>query len=300
MRASAAIGGAIGFFWWVLALPANAAVSAQIPAECGSLSEFERELEQRLGSVSASQATRVTLTPELGGYHLLVEAGQQRRELHDPSCQELLRAAIVIALALLEPKREQATPPAPEPLPPAAAPPASTPVKPEISSHSHVRFGLVAGAGVHAGTLPQATLLLDLEAELKWTRFGAAAGFRYLLPNSTRDENGRGARIGAVGATVTGLFEPWRWAQLRLGIATYRLSGTGLGSSADRDGSAWELSPTLGATFVPFQRPPFWTAVGLEGQLNLLRPSFEILHYYEVFQVSPASGSAFARAGVVF
>jgi hypothetical protein len=40
--------------------------------------------------------------------------------------------------------------------------------------------------------------------------------------------------------------------------------------------------------------------VGLEGQLNLLQPSFTILSYHEVFHVPRWSGSAFARAGVVF
>jgi hypothetical protein len=40
--------------------------------------------------------------------------------------------------------------------------------------------------------------------------------------------------------------------------------------------------------------------VGLEGQLNLIRPSFEIRNYDEVFQVPLLSGTALARAGVVF
>jgi len=307
VSASAWLAAGIGLIGGIASLPASAAVSAQIPPECGSLSEFERELEQRLGGVSAAETTRVTLSPEVGGYHLLVEAGQQRRELHDPSCQELLHAAIVIALALLEPKREEVVPAVPEPTRATSAPPKEGPSAPtaaspkaDVSGHSRPRFVLGAGAGVHVGMLPEATLLLDFEAQLKWARFGVATGFRYLPPNSTRDESGRGVRIDAIGATLTGLFEPWHRVQVRLGIAGYRLSGTGLGSSADREGSAWELAPTLGATFIPFERPPFWTAVGLEGQLNLLRPSFEILHYDEVFEVFPVSGSAFARAGVFF
>jgi len=262
--------------------------------------DFEQELEQRLGSVSTPESTRVTLTPEIDGYHLVVEAGEQRRELHDRSCQELLRAAVVITLALLEPKREPVTPPPPEPVSP-RLPPAPIPAEPQASgSRSHPKFALGAGGGIQVGTLPKPTLLLELDAQLKWTRFGVAAGFRYLLPNETVDENGRGVRVGAVGASLAGLFEPWRRLQFRLGVASYRLSGSGIGGFAPRDGSAWEVSPTLGASFIPFRRPPFWTSVGLEGQLNLLRPSFEILHYYEVFQVSRVSGSAFARAGVDF
>ena len=284
------------------ALPASAAISAQIPAECGSLSEFERELEQRLGNVSAPEATRVTLTSEASGYRLVVEAGNQRRELHDASCQELLRAAVVIALALLEPKKEEPMPPPPEPgpalvtaLPVAAAPPA-----PSGSSHSGPEVALGAGAGLHLGTLPKATLLLQLDVQLKWTRLGVAAGFRYLLPTSSVDETGRGVRLGAAGAYLAFVFEPWKRIQTRVGAVAYHLSASGLGSLEPRDGTAWELAPTLGASFTPFERGAFWTRVGLEGQLNLIRPSFEIVNYDEVFQVPIASGSALAAAGVVF
>ena len=296
MSALAWLAGGLGLCSWLVALPASAAISAQIPAECGSLADFERQLEQRLGNVSTPEATRVTLTPELSGYHLVVEVGDQTRELHDASCQELLRAAVVIALALLEPKREEPASLAPEPAQPAQ------PAQPAANArrHSRAKVALAAGGGVHVGTLPEATLMLELDAQLKWTRFGVATGFRYLLPQSTVDESGRGARIGAAGAYLAGLFEPWHRVQTRLGIVTYRMSASGLGSTEYRDGSAWELAPTLGATFVPFERPPFWTSVGIEGQLNLIRRSFEILNYREVFQVPLLSGSAFARAGVVF
>jgi len=299
VSASAWLAGGLGLCSWLAALPVSAAISAQIPPECGSLAEFELELEQRLGNVSTPDATRVTLTPEVSGYRLVVEAGNQTRELHDASCQELLRAAVVIALALLEPKREQVPASAPEPARSVLA------EQPEQRAANTARrpplhFALAAGGGLHVGTLPQPTLILEFDAQLKWARFGGAAGFRYLLPQTTVDENNRGARIGAVGAYLAGSFEPWHRLQARLGIATYRLSASGIGSTAAYDGSAWELSPTLGATFIPFERPPFWTSVGLEGQLNLIRRSFEILNYHEVFRTSLLSGSAFARAGVVF
>ena len=299
MTGRACLAGGFALVLGLAALPAKAAISAQIPAECGSLSEFEQELAQRLGSVAAQEATRVTLTAELDGYHLLVEAGNQRRELHDANCQELLHAAVVTALALLEPKRDEPARAAAEPARPAAEPAAPPPAN-AASARSRAKFALAAGGGIHAGTLPQATLLLELDAQVKWKRLGVAAGFRYLLPTETVDETGRGVRVGAAGGSLAGSFEPWHRLQLRLGIATYRLSGSGIGGFSPREGSAWEVSPTLAASFIPFARPPFWTAVGVEGQLNLLRPSFEILNYDEVFQVSHVSGSGFARAGVVF
>jgi hypothetical protein len=280
-------------------MPAGAAISAQVPAECGSFSEFESALEQRIGNVATPEPTRITLTPELSGYQLVVEVGDQRRELHDPSCQELLRAAVVVTLALLEPQGKEATPGvqgSERPAPP--APPA--PPRPVSSGQARPKLALAAGAGLHVGTLPKATLMLEFDAQLKWARFGVAAGFRYLLPTSSVDENERGARVGATGAYLAGVFEPWHRVQTRLGIAAYRLFASGITSVESREGSAWELSPTLGASVVPFERPPFWTSVGLEGQLNLIRPSFEIRSYNEVFQVPLLSGTALARAGVVF
>lgn len=308
MNASAWLAAGIGLWLSLTTLSARAAISVQIPPECGSQPDFALELEQRLGNLGTSEATRVTLTPEPDGYHLLVEAGSQRRELHDASCQELLHAAVVIALALLEPPRaadadQPPLPPPPEPVQPAPPPRAPEPAPNETNGATrarHPQFALGAGAGVHIGTLPQATLMLDLDAQLKWSRFGVAAGVRYLLPNETRDADGFGVRVGALGASLAGSFEPWQRLQVRVGVATYRLSGTGIGSTQTDDGSVWEVAPTVGAAFVPFQRPPFWTCVGLEGQLNLIRPTFEILSYDEVFQVSPVSGSALAHAGVVF
>jgi len=283
----------LGSACWLAVLPAHASISAQIPVECGSLAEFEHELEARLGSVTDPEATRVTLTPELAGYQLVVEAAGQRRELHDSSCQELLRAAVVITLALLEPNHEEPPVPAAELVPPPKA-------VVKVAGSASPKIGLSADGGIHFGTLPDATLLLELETQLKWTRFGLAAGLRYLLPTQNRDDAGRGARVDAMGATVAALFEPWHGLQARLGLATYRLSATGLGSAESRDGAAWELAPTLGASFTPLESPPFWTSVGVEGQLNLIRPSFEILKYDEVFRVPTLSGSALARAGVVF
>ena len=304
MSASAWLAAGLGLGFSLATFPAHAAISVQVPPECGSQPDFARELEQRLGNVGTSEATRVTLTPEPDGYHLLVEAGSQSRELHDANCQELLRAAVVIALALLEPPRAADADPAPPPAPPepALSPRAPEPARKEtnVPRALHPRFALGAGAGVHLGTLPQPTLMLDVDAQLKWARFGVAAGLRYLLPNETRDEEGFGVRVGALGAHLAGLFEPWPRLQVRLGVAAYRLSGTGIGSTQTNDGSAWEVAPTVGAAFVPFERPPFWTCVGLEGQLNLIRPTFEILSHDEVFQVSNVSGSALAHAGVVF
>jgi hypothetical protein len=332
VSAPAWLAASLGLLSGLSAMPASAAISAQIPDECGSLSEFQAQLEKRVGNAGAATPTRITLTPEGSGYRLVVDVGNQRRELQDSSCQELLRAAVVITLALLDPKAAGATtappgaersappeqtapsertaPPAPPqrgaaPAPrerttPAAAAARATPSAPSASNYSRPKFALAPAVGVHVGTLPQATPLLEFDAQLRWERFGVALGFRYLLPTSTVDERNRGIEVGAVGAYLAASFQPWPRVQTRLGLASYRLFAKGLGARDPQEGSAWELAPTLGASFTPFERPPFWTSLGLEGQLNLIRPSFEILNYDEVFRVSPVSGSAVARAGIVF
>lgn len=274
--------------------PAHAAAAADIPTECGSLSAFEAELRERLGPHPSLDATRVLLTPDVSGYRLVVEVGSERRELYDPNCRELMRAAVVIALALLEPRAAEPEAPREEPVVLSAPPRAAA------SERRVMRFALAGGAGAHFGTLPNPTLLLDLDAQLKWTRWGVAGGFRYLLPVSERDATKHGARVSGVGAYLAGTYEPWPRVQARLGVVGYRLSGTGLGSVERNSDTAWELSPTLGASFTPFQRAPFWTSVGAEGQLNLLRAHFDISSYRTVFSVPWLSGSLFFRGGVVF
>ncbi|MET0790135.1 MAG: hypothetical protein ABW061_01315 [Polyangiaceae bacterium] len=273
---------------------AHAAARVAIPAECGSVSAFEAELRARLGPDTSLDSISVTLSPDVSGYRLVVEMGGEHRELYDPNCRELMRAAVVIALALLEPHASEAEVPREAPVL------LLSPVRATEHAPPGVRFALAGGAGVHFGTLPNPTLLLDLDAQLQWARWGVAGGFRYLLPTSERDRADHGARVSGMGAYVAGTFEPWPRVQARVGAVGYRLSGTGLGSVERTTDFAWELAPTVGASFTPFQRAPFWTNVAAEGQLNLLRAHFEILRYDSVFRVPWLSGSLFVRGGVVF
>ena len=269
--------------------------AAAIPAECGSQSQFESELRQRLGPNAALETAHVTLTPDVSGYHLEVEVNGERRELYDPDCHELLRAAVVIVVALLEPTSAAIEAPPTEPVVLLAPP--LVPREPR-----GVRVAVAGGAGVHFGTLPNPALLLDLDAQLAWSRWGVAGGFRYLAPNSEREDPNHGARVSGLGAYVASTFTPWTRAQLRLGVVGYRLAGTGLGSGQRGVDDAWEFGPTLGASFTPFQLAPFWTNVAAEGQLNVLRAHFEIQNYGSgpIFQVPPgrffcAAASSFRR-----
>jgi hypothetical protein len=133
----------------------QAAAAADIPTECGSLSAFEAELRERLGPNASLDTTRILLTPDVSGYRLVVEVEGERRELYDPNCRELMRAAPVIALALLEPRSAEAQAPREAPVV-LSAPPRAPLNEPRV-----MHFALAGGAGVHFGTVPNPTLLLD-------------------------------------------------------------------------------------------------------------------------------------------
>jgi hypothetical protein len=81
-------------------------------------------------------------------------------------------------------------------------------------------------------------------------------------------------------------------------LVAYRLSGAGRGSVQNENDSAWDAGPILSARYIPYARAPFWTSIGAEGQLNVLRAHFEVLNYADVFHVPWISGSAFVQAGV--
>jgi len=270
---------------------ARALGDAAIPSECGSLAEFEGTLRDRLGSAVALDATHLALTRELSGYRLNVAVGDERRELYDADCRELLRAAVVIALALLEPPRKDA---------PLTVPPSALAEPKPAPTPRSVRLDLGAEAGVHLGTVPQASLLLGVDAGLSSGRWGAAAGLRYLAAASIQDARQHGARVSGGGASLAGSFRPWPPLEARLGFILYRLFGTGLGTLAPRDDAAWEAGPTLGVSYRFSEKPPFFLRLGAEGQLNLLRARFEIRDYGRVFATPWVSGSGFVRAGVVW
>jgi len=277
-------------------LPARAQISAEIPPDCGGapeLAELTHEIHERLPESARQEPVSIAITSDSAGYHLLVLARGQRRELRDRECSALMRAAVVVSLALIAPEAHAA------PTPATPAPPSAPPNK-KISDY---RIAIAPEAGAHFGTTPQVSLLLGLDGQLSWRRLGLALELRYLLPTSTRDSTQHGVRASALGAALAGTFTPWARVQARAGIAAYRLAGQGLGSVNDTRDSAWDLGPTLSLHFLPFLRPPFWAALAAEGQLNLVRARFSIHEStgdHQVFRVSPFSASTFLQAGVVW
>jgi hypothetical protein len=64
-------------------------------------------VRRRLGSDIEPLPTSLRIEPEAGGYLLRMQVGSEQRELRDPSCRELFRAAVVVAatIALSEARR---------------------------------------------------------------------------------------------------------------------------------------------------------------------------------------------------
>ncbi|MDF3066935.1 MAG: hypothetical protein K0R38_2536 [Polyangiaceae bacterium] len=270
-----------------------------IPAACGSRAAFDAELRARLGKDAPLADVFVAITPRPRGFHLRVHAGAEQRELEDPSCTELFRAAIVIAVSMLVESEKRTTSAEPPPLTqPPARPPRSPP-----------SLALGLGAGLAVGTLPKPVLALELEGKLLWRHVGVGANVRYLVRADRRDSTTQqGAELSALGASVTGIFRPAPAWEARLGFAAQGLFGTGLGVGSGSSATVWAAGPTLGLGWAPLRYGPISAGIGAEGQLNLARGRFEILNYsgeltgerHVVYQVPWLAAGAFVRLGVVW
>lgn len=269
---------------------------ADIPPECGTRASFEAALRQRLGEDVPVETVDVAIAPRGDRFHLRVAIDDEVRELDDESCSELLRAAVVVAVAMLLHDE-----PAAEKKPEATTDDAAT--KPTGSARP--RLALSAGGGVNVGTLPTPTPVVELEAQALWHDWGVALGARYLVPSKDLDQNDRGAKLQGFGAHLAGVFRPSPAWQARLGFAAQRLSGEGEGSLAVQTASVWAAGPTLALGFVPYEQGNLWLGLAAEGQLNAVRGDFQILNYnrgddHVVHRVPWLSGSAFVRLGLVW
>lgn len=307
---------ALGSVAIALALGEPAHAASDIPPECGSRAAFDAELRARLGNATSIESVHVRIEPRADRFHLRVQIGSEVRELEDPSCTELFRAAVVVALAVLM-RDESPPPPATPPpaTPPPATPPPATPPPPAAQpspaapAREYPQLTASAGAGVVVGSMPKPVLGLELESQVLWRRFGVALDLRYLAAAEKRDAEDKRVRIQGLGLGAAAVFRPApRW-EARLGFAVQRFSGRGEGAIAQpRDDVSWALGPTLGLGFVAVDARPFWLGLGAEGQLNALRARFQIRNYsqqiseqgQDIFLSPWLAGSGFVRLGLVF
>jgi hypothetical protein len=285
-------------FTFLVSVAVEAHAANDIPSECGTRKTFDDELHKRLGADAPTSSVQVSITNAGPRFHLRVQIGDEVRELDDPSCAELFRASVVVAVAMLmhEPEKKLAPPSPPSPLRP-------PPVR------EYPRLGLAAGTGLAVGTLPKPVLAFELESKVIWQRFGALVNLRYFLPAQKIDAAEKHLKVQALGIGMGGFFRPSRFWEARLGFAAQHLVGAGgQGITKPKTDSIWVGGPTLGLAFLPIQTKPFWAGVGAEGQLNAVRGRFQILHYsqdvtspaQEIYRVPWIAGSAFVRLGLVW
>lgn len=286
-----------------LALWASSATTARaaslIPNACGTRATFDSELHKRLGPDAPASSVQVSITEAGQHFHLRVQIGDEVRELDDPSCTELFRASVVVAVAMLMHEPEKTV-----------TPPPTAPARPRpVPVREYPRLSVGAGSGLAVGTLPKPVLALELEGKTLWQRFGVGVNLRYLPPALKIDPEDKHLTVRALAAGVSGIFQPSRLWEARWGFAAQRLTGAGgLGIAKPGTDSVWSAGPTLGLGFFPVQTRPFWAGLGAEGQWNALRGRFQILHYSrditvpagEIYRVPLFAGSAFVRLGLVW
>jgi hypothetical protein len=292
-----------------------------VPLTCGNESAFVREIRARVGKDAELllQSLQLSIEATGDGFALSMRVGDEAKHLVDPHCDDLFRAAVVIAVALWEAPR------APEPAatdlpststepraaegasaPNEATPSEATTVSPPPGPHdapepNRVRAPLHASlqgeAGVVSGLTPDGAPTFGLRGTLEGPRVGVATGLRLLWPNEDRDDQGRGVSIFAVGAHVSGLVRPVPRLSLELGASAYLLRGRGLGSHATDTAILGSFGPRLGLWVIPYQTPRVSVSLGAEGQLAVLRPTFEISDYGRVFRAAAGNVGGFLAVG---
>lgn len=244
--------------------------------------------------------TSLEIAPEGTGYRLRMRVGQQQRELTDSDCRALLRAAVVVAVAVTLSESSQR--PANENARERSAND-SFPREREasaVTSASSVELSAALGGGFTVGLLPRIAAAFDLQAKSVWhERLGLALAAHYVARTTEEYPGGRGLTVDAAGAQVSGVYRLNGYLEAQLGGAISRLAGTGIGSGSRSD-SAWAAGPNAGVGFLPLRRGVFWAGVLGTLQWNALRPSFEFLNHGPIFTVSRYSFSLFLQVGPRF
>lgn len=284
----------------VLLAPARVfaqAASFDVPAECGTESEFRDGLTRLLGAASErAWPTTLVIARDASGsqFQLTLEVDGEKRELLHADCRVLFRSALVIAAVTVDPTlRIPDEPTAPPPAPPAPPPrPAPAPPKPRDEAKDSgppLRGHVAAGGGLALGVLPGATGVVELRGGVARGRFGATLGAQYFFPKDASSE-GRTATLQGVGVRAAASFAPTPLVAISAGLSTDWLVGRGgAGLSSPVQDSAWALAPSLELALTPALTRELALELGAAGQLNLLRPTFEVTGFRQIYQMPLAS-----------
>lgn len=317
---------------WSQSERAAAQASVVVPKGCGSEAELHAELARMLGPAAATSAVPKRLHIEAraqGDYALSLELVGESRALHDADCRTLFRTAVVVAAAAIEPalnaqaSNAQASDAQPEPMPaappvtqespdpsaqpsPADAPAANPetapepqlePAKPSPRWTAEVALG---GGGV-VGMAPRLAPLFELSGYALRGTLGLALSVRLATQTEAEPSEGRGVGVSAVGTTLALRYAPVVRLFVEPGLALDRVAGEGLGAvvlGAPAAGLSFGVS--LAAGGVVAQLGPIDISLVVSGRYNIVRPSFEIAGFGQVYRVGSFAGSGIVRVGWAF
>jgi hypothetical protein len=284
-----------------------------IPAACGSEAVFQSELA-RLGGADAERAEptllRIARDTATDDYHLTLEVGGRRRELTHTDCSVLFRSAIVIAVASVRAEEQSGpTPPLPPPSPGPAVtstappPPLEAPERDETRERARtsasrplaLRGSAAVGVGVAVGVVPGTDVTVELRGQVWRGMWGLGLAARYFPPRFVSTE-GRGADIQGFGLRPAAAASPARWLALSAGVDLDRLSGSGAPDlESPVSGSAWSVAPSLELSLIPFQTKHLALELSAEGRVAVMRATFEVRGFGNIYRVPPFGFVSLAR-----
>lgn len=282
----------------------------EVPDGCGSEAELRAGLSRLLGAERAPDAAVERLQivkTDAGDYALSLEQGGESRALRDPDCRALFDAAVIVVAVAIDPSVQVPAVQEPEQAAPSERAPEEeqepeqeSEQEPEraTSEPARVRAELALGGGAAIAILPALTPSLELSAAVAYGDFGLALLGRYLAPAEERAGATHGVEVFGLGARLLAFYDPARFARLSAGVAADLLEGEGLGSAVVGGTEAGAvLALALEAAATPARFGPLFISIAISGHYALVRPSFEITGYGEVFRVPAFGGSGAVRVG---
>lgn len=314
------IGGVAGALSSGLAL-AQDTPRVEVPSECGSASEFVREVAalQRTSRAQLTVSEVVIVRKDDQVWELRLATPEGLRVVADPDCRTLFKTAAVIAATLARPASEpdaaeaSAATPAPVGTPSkgaepgsAAAPkpqattsqpagpvraPATAPEEVDVHSGQSAKLQLGAGAGGYYGLTPDPHLGVEVLAGVVSGRWGGHLAAKILPPRSMTVRGELGLRETVWGARLGASFGPVSWLRGSVGVSAYWISAQGLGINEPLSDSLGLVAPELELAVTALEEPAFRAEFALQGRVGLTKPRFEVEPDGIVYQL-PRLGAA--------
>lgn len=286
-----------------LGAPTGVSVHWEAPPECPDAAAVREEISVLTEDNRARGSINGVITPTWGGYKLrlrvVTSAGEQLRELHNPDCSTLGRAAALIysvAVAPLDAAVAVASqddpvpepPPYDEPAPPAVVAPSPSPRgdallpgedAPRRRLPHHGVLGLSGGIGVGMVPAVDAQFRGYVGWSLRRVRVEAIAF--HAVGRERKVNRDAGVRASLTGGGLRGCFVLPAWpveVPFCAGADVGALIGRGVGSAVDsqRVRDLW-VAAAAGAGIAWTPWPVFALRVQVEGFVSLRRPGVHLM-----------------------